>query len=286
MPKLNKGSIRLISKVVKERISKVKLGKTWKTIFDEFNVGEVRAEGNQKWLYFDLMARDELQQLCESDTGINPSLGLPKGMRTDVAGTAIDEKIAENSIQLNRVYCTATTSPIYICDEVVNLPSGATLWLDYNDINIEEYTQVVVVENLEAFILWSQFNLPAQLTASLVVYRGHDISAKAVVAFLNGLPKRVDVIVFSDPDPAGLGIVMETPNVKSTLIPANIEGYKKVSHKERFGRQLSRMPNIKNKSLMFSESFQQYVNSIINNGIAVNQERLCSEKSALILIDV
>lgn len=286
MPKLNKADIRLITNVVKQRKNKVKFGKTWQAIFDEFNVGEVRAEGSQQWLYFDLVARDELQQLCESDTGVSPSFGLPKGIRTDVAGIAIDEKISTESIQQNRIYCSATAYPIYIAGDEVCLPAKSSLWVDFNDISIGKYTRVVVVENLEAFVLWGQFNLSEQLGSSLVVYRGHDVTAKAVISFLNILPIGIDVTVFSDPDPAGLGIIMSTPKVTSALVPVSIEGFKKVSHKERFGAQLATMPNVKEKSLLFSEQFQKYANTIIKLGIAVNQERLCNEKWPLVLINV
>jgi len=144
----------------------------------------------------------------------------------------------------------------------------------------------VVVENLEAFVLWGQFNFLEQLRNSLVVYRGHDVSAKAVISFLNSLPIGIDVTVFSDPDPAGLEIIMSTPKVTSALVPVSIENFRKVSHKERFGGQLATMPNVKEKSLSFSEQFQKYVNTITKLGIAVTQERLCNQKSLLVLIDV
>ena len=79
---------------------------------------------------------------------------------------------------------------------------------------------------------------------------------------------------------------MSTPKVSSALVPVNIESFRKVSHKERFGRQLTVMPNVKDQLLSFSVQFQQYANTIIKQGIAVNQERLCHQKAAIILIDV
>ena len=284
MPELTKSAFNAISCVLKERKNKVKVLKLWRTIYDEFAIGRLAVEGAQTWLYFDVADREKLRSVCIANTGKDP-LGLKiQGLRSEM--TSHNEKWATESIQRYMVYCTSFKQAIYVNGGTFNLPTQAGLWLDYHNIDIARYERIILVENLEAFIFWSEFNAPESIVGALVLYRGHDISAKAVQQFLTELSDTFHITVFSDPDPSGLKIILDTPHVSSALIPVNVDRLKSQTNTERFAKQLAVNTTVKNKAQRFSPAFQIYVAAIVDSGIAISQEKLCHNKIPLKLIDV
>lgn len=284
MPELTKSAFNAISCVLKERKKRVKVLKLWRSIYDEFAIGRLAVEGAQTWLYFDVADREKLRSVCIANTGKDPLGSAIQGLRSEM--TSHNEKWATESIQQHMVYCTSFKQAIYVNGDAFNLPAQAGLWLDYRNIDITRYERVIIVENLEAFIFWSEFNAPESIAGALVLYHGHDISAKAVQRFLIELSDTFHITVFSDPDPSGLKIILDTPHVSSALIPENVESLKSQTNTERFAKQLAVNTTIKNKAQCFSPAFQIYVAAIIGSGIAISQEKLCHSKIPLKLIEV
>ena len=284
MPQLNKASFNVISQALKARKSKVKMAKIWRAIYDEFAIGRLEVEGTQAWLYFDVADREKLRSVCLASTGEDPLHQAMQGSRTEREG--YNEKWATESIQRYMVYCTSFKQAIYVNGGVFNLPLQAGLWLDYRNIDVAHYERLIIVENLEAFIFWSEFNVPESMAGALVLYRGHDISAGAVQRFLMALPDTLDITVFSDPDPSGLKIILDTPHVSSALVPESVESLKSQTNAERFASQLVVNTAMKINVQRCSPAFQTYVAAIVDSGIAVSQEKLCQKKIPLMLIDV
>lgn len=284
MPELTKSAFNAISCVLKERKNKVKVLKLWRAVYDEFAIGRLAVEGVQTWLYFDVADREKLRSVCIANTGQDPLGSTIQGLRYEMAGH--NEKWATESIQRHMVYCASFKQAVYVNGSAFNLPAQAGLWLDYRNIDIARYERIIIVENLEAFIFWSEFNAPESVVGALVLYRGHDISAKAVQQFLSELSDTFHITVFSDPDPSGLKIILDTPHVSSALIPENVESLKSQTNTERFARQLAVNTAVKNKAQRLSPAFQIYVAAIVDSGIAVSQEKLCHNKIPLRLIDV
>ena len=284
MPELTKSTFNAISCVLKERKNKVKVLKLWRTVYDEFAIGRLVVEGTQTWLYFDVADREKLRTICIANTGKDPLGPTIQGLRSEMTGH--NEKWATESIQRHMVYCTSFKQAVYVSGGAFNLPAQAGLWLDYRNIDIARYERIIIVENLEAFIFWSEFNTPESIVGALVLYRGHDISAKAVQQFLTELSDTFHITVFSDPDPSGLKIILDTPYVSSALIPENVSRLKPQTNTERFAKQLAVNTAVKNKAQRFSAAFQIYVAVIVDSGIAISQEKLCHNKIPLKLIDV
>ena len=75
------------------------------------------------------------------------------------------------------------------------------------------------MENLQAFDFIQSVVLPESLVNSVVVYRGHNISSKAVIDFLKATPQNTHIIAFCDYDPKGLEIALTTTKVSHILLP-------------------------------------------------------------------
>ena len=136
----------------------------------------------------------------------------------------------------------------------------------------------------EAYLFIHQFQLP-EIGHVLVLYRGHDTSARAVLTLLErvaGMPVRG----FNDPDPAGVGILIDNKWFTHALIPDRSYLEDAPTLPTRFAGQLAVRPRIKEQCAGRSEEFRRYVDWIVDGGIAISQEWLCSHRTPIRLISL
>lgn len=276
MPKLTKQNVQVIKRVLDTYATHAKLNQTWEYMHREYRVG--RRDRNN--LFFTPQDRAILQQIVLNDTGLDLHEAIPTGTRTAVAALAIDEKWADESIQQHRIY-VSSKKPIQLTDGVVHLGGDSVAWIDWRKLDIARIDTLVIVENIEAITHWPAFVLPDALESALAIYRGHDISATAVVTLLAALPSTTRVIWFIDFDPAGLVIANSAVRCDGLVIPANPLSLEKHSHVERFNTQWSRYHSADAK---LPANWISLWNLMTTHKLAISQEALCATQTPLNLL--
>jgi hypothetical protein len=150
-----------------------------------------------------------------------------------------------------------------------------------DDIQFEAYDSLVVVENLGAYKYCQSFCWP-DIGAALVVYRGHEgPEERAVLKLLEVQSAERPIYAFYDPDPAGVGMVMDLIHFTHAIVPPLGVGIRKRRLQDRFNKQLAVRPNLKKQSAGFSQVWQAYIEQLIDEGIASSQEWLCNARVGL-----
>jgi hypothetical protein len=275
MPKLTKLRANMISNLLCDPRRKTKVSDNWRWIMDEYNVGRLRG-GLMEFTGDDLRV---LKQIYIAEVGYDPTTTSVSGNRTEVARFNANEKFSTESVRQSQVSCTALGGPLRVEDDEIAVIPEMDYRLNWTRVRLEQYDGVVVIENYEAFIFIDRFVF-LDIGHCLVLYRGHDYSAKNVLRMLEmNTAKRV--FGFTDPDPAGLGILLDNPRYTDALVPKlDILGAAP-SLSDRFARQLSARPDIKDQLAGCSEALRHYGHFIVDEGIAVSQEWLCSHEVPL-----
>jgi hypothetical protein len=281
VPSLNKSDVGIIRTILKNRSSKVQLTSSWQALYESYGIG--RCEG--KWLYFTRSDHKIWRELVIASTDFDPMNDNLTGNRTSIANNARNEKWASQSIQDNRIYCTALNSSLMLNQGELTVLKNVEYRIDYNDIQLGHYEILMVIENLEAYVYCHSFNFQS-LGKALIVYRGHDQSARALLNYLDLHAGEIPVYYFCDPDPAGLAIIMDSPHATHAIIPELESLNKSLTLIELFSKQLAARPSLREQSVEYSLDFQRYVNYIINEGFARSQEWLCNKNISLKIISL
>lgn len=278
MSKLSKQQLSLIATALKNRTGKITATKSWIQLATEFNLGELRDNS----IHFSRADYQTLREITIADSGYDPSTTRLTGSRTEVSRITVNEKFSNESIIGRQVSCTAIGGPLIIGEQHSNIITGIEYRVDSTLIDHRHYDAVLVVENYEAFLFVHQFIVP-DLGHVLVLYRGHDVSAAAVINLIDGITD-FPLIGFTDPDPAGVGLLNDNPSFSHALIPDTEYLVEAPSVEKRFATQLAARPNIKKQCEGKNDNFRKYANWMVDKGFASTQEWLCSHSVPLILI--
>jgi hypothetical protein len=282
MSGLSKGDVGIIRTALKKRADRVKLTSAWQRIHDDFQIGHCV----ERWLQLSRKDHRELSLLCVRLTGVDPLLGISSGGRTEVAGQAFNEKWADGAVRDGRIFVSALNSGLILNQGIQVVSPGTEYRVQVDDIQLDAYEALVVVENLGAYIHCQSFCWP-ELGPALVIYRGHEgPEERAVQKLLNEQEGERPVYAFYDPDPAGIGMVMDLPYATHAIVPPLDTAIRKRRLQERFSKQLAARPNLKQQSADFPQVWQSYVEELIDGGIASSQEWLCNARVGLRIIDL
>ena len=210
MAGLSKRHMQLVHRLLRDELDSVKCSSTWDEIQQAFEMGEIRG----RRLHFNAEQRRELRALAQQAWGFDPRAGVPEGNRRQVAASVIDEKIARERPDDQHVLVKGELPA-----PLPRLTPELSLRVPLAAINLDAISQLVVVENLDSFDDWHAFAAPAELAASLVLYRGHGGLARGTRQLLSILPEQIPVTVFPDWDPAGLRIAHTLPRADALLLP-------------------------------------------------------------------
>jgi len=276
MPSLTKAQVSIISTVLKKNTSKIRLSAQWQELHDSYGIG--RCEG--KWLHLTRQDLKKWRSLIIAQVGFDLTKESLSGNRTEVSKRVKNEKWSTAAARSTRIYCSALNAPLVLRQGTIEALPEVEYCIDYQDIQIEHYTSIMVIENLEAYIFAHSFCFP-DMGKVLLVYRGHDQSARAMKTCLKAALKGMPVYYFTDPDPSGIGIIIDSPFATHAIVPAFEAMQKKDSLTERFAKQLAARPDLRSQVASYSIDFQGYAEHILNKGIAISQEWLCSHDVTL-----
>ena len=218
MPTVSRRTYNLVQNVLRERAIKVKYGKTWQEIHEQWAVG--RVSGNM--LCLDEADRGKLRDMLASHVGADPLHVEVNGDRIEVAAKFKDEKLSQKGPFEGMLQITRHGRPVSLCTGDATVPPDSFLTVDKGGLSIDPGEPVIVVENGIVLRHWERYVnlLPSSLTHSHVVYRGHDRAARTVLEVLDSLRGRNPVIGFFDYDLAGLSMAASM-GVDGILVPYN-----------------------------------------------------------------
>lgn len=282
MPTLSKQQVKIIATAVKNQRPEIKATSVWLRLVAEFSIG--RVDGNK--IHFTRADYQQWRELLISSCGFDPTTTELAGNRTEVSRITHQEKWAPESELKKQLSVTALGGDLVTTQGRCAVIPEVDYRVNKAYLTPQDYNACLVIENFEAFLFIHQFNLPP-LGHTLVLYRGHDHTARAVNEFLARAGGTI--IGFTDPDPAGLGILTDWPWLSHALVPrvASLEAFEGLSSlHDRFISQLRKRPNLKEECANKPQAYQDYADWILNTGFAGTQEWLCSSGVGLEVVDV
>ena len=261
------------------REDKTRCTAAWRHLHQEYGLGRLIDNKILHW------SRDDLKQwrgLVDADRPAHEAAQAGAD-RTTISRYTANEKLANASVQDQRLFCHAINAPLYLTSGEQPVHPDIEYRVHHQSIEINHYAACLIIENLESYVYCQRFNWPG-LPPTLVLYRGHDKSVQALRTLLNSRVESMDVYIFPDTDPAGISIAISTMEATHIIAPEVRSLDPKGLLRERFAVQLQRLPNLQSQVCGFSESFQSLVNDILQTGTAVSQEWLCAHEVPLKLI--
>ncbi len=276
MSKLSFQAIKVIKRAYDVRSTEVPFNNTWQQLHEEYRIGQ----HNHRHLVLTPQDWRILREIVKKDSDYDLQQPLPTGSRTEVAAQVSNEKWSRESIRENRIFASSCT-PITLHKGSISLAGTGVAWIDWRELVFEHITHLVMIENQECIAMWGNFMLPSSLKRALAVYRGHDISARAVGTLLNALPATIPVVWFADFDPAGFVIAMASPRCDALLVPADPYAVKTPKLTKRYDKQWT---HYSESGASLPVSFAMQWDVMTEKSIALSQELLCARQVPLEII--
>jgi hypothetical protein len=277
----DKKSIGVMVKAIQASKESVPLNKTWRYLNEELGIGDVL----NKSLHLTATDRNNLSKIILAETGVNPETFdisfFKTATRTQASSTAINEKWAGRKVKEDIVYIRTLTNIIQL-EEDFRIPDNSYLALTWQQASKHHHKMFVVIENLEAFLMAEQAHWPEEIKQSnpLFIYRGDtEATPAALNKFIENSHQAYST--FFDYDPAGLMMALTLPRTPAIVIPDLSNNQLKRHSKHRaFNKQIT--------ARMYLEKANHYhsqANSMLENKVAVMQERMISQRMPLMLVD-
>lgn len=277
MPQITRRQFEVVSAALLARKSIVDLNKSWQWVHKHLGIGKVVG----KSLHLSTDDLNALKQTIEAASGANPmATGIDYASRTDAAKDVIDEKWASTSIGGRGVYLARIGDTLMTRNGACHLAPGVAAWVSYSEVVLSPRDIIVVIENLEAFLRWGEFIVPAELRSAIALYRGHDANTRGTYDWLRELSGRQAIIAFTDFDPAGLRIALDIPGVAGWLVPANPGGAGPSNH-ALFSKQSTYLMGLQRET---PSSWRSGLQAMLDDHLAITQERMCANRIPLIVL--
>lgn len=279
MEKITDKHIQILSRVIKSVDYKVKKNALWQFLVSEYGIGYLDG-------HFVILNRYDhvrIQELVLNQIGIDLLEHLPSGDRMQVSLKTGNEKFAAEAPGRHYIALTSWSNQLHINGQTIPLLPGASYRVDWRNLDIRPDC-IIVVENLQAFDNFYLAKLPQELANAWVLYRGHNISSKAVMDCLVAVPEGVPIIAFSDYDPAGLIISKTTIGVSHFLLPdIDVAFQRAVGTRERFESQHASVTHLANNP--FPVTLSAHYDRLIDERLCVTQEQMLALQMPLLLIN-
>lgn len=284
MIEFNKRDLTAISRAVKKKQRLVSsTSQVWKRIHEEWNIGCL-VEG--KKYFIDDGGYRQLRRCVENTCGTDPLLyneRALKGDRIEAAGERGNEKHAKEAPNHNRIHVKSFSGIIALESSMCKLPPRTSLDIRFDEIPCPD--SVIVCENLNVFNEWHKASLPPTLSDSLVCYRGNDVRAGNVSAWLKSIETRTHIIVFPDFDPSGIKLATDYPyHNHSLLVPILPRDLEPSIHDKKKYREQSRDMETVLRRTNFSRQLMARTRKMSSSGGGFTQELMFFSRIPLEII--
>ncbi|QDE29945.1 DUF7281 domain-containing protein [Shewanella polaris] len=231
MASLTKSQLQVIARAAEQRLPRVSFNASWKKLYRLWDIGE--PDGAEKYLYLTSNDYVLLRNMAQVDSGLD-ILALDFDVsRQQMSQLSANEKYANISPEADYVLIKLVPSvsqslvtglvadlvSVHHCSLRLKVDNALALCQQLNVANL------VVVENLDSFDNFFDYvfatDLQAIINNCVVLYRGsHDHSPAGRKRFLHQLSSSaINIIGFTDLDPAGLMIANTLESCHSMLVP-------------------------------------------------------------------
>ena len=277
MDQLKGKDIQVLSRAIKLAKPSVKLTDLWRFFNTEYGIGHV----DKNKLIISHTDYQHIRALIKGETGLDIVEPLPKGSRIDIVKETGNEKLNAEAPGRHHLLLNSPSGQLLINGQSIPLMTGASYRLDWRMLD-EFPKSIIVVENQQVFDFFQSVMLPEILFESFVVYRGHNISSKAVIDFLQATPQNTHIIAFCDYDPKGLEIALTTTKVSHILLPRLEQAFNGAEGtRYRFDQQYAAVTHFSNKTL--PRSLDSHWNKLIEQKLCVSQELVLAQSKQLVI---
>lgn len=214
-------------------------------IIEEFDLAD-HIQGRE--LLLSAQAYQELAELCMKRRGWDLANPVSSGASRIVLSDHDNEKHADNAPDRDYLLCRDLHQQLRLLGKPATLPEGISLRLPYWQVQLSDYQNLILVENLDVFDQFAQFELPDSITqhATLLVYRGDaDYPGHAMKQLLASAHATLKVISCCDFDPAGFAIAHSSPAITHALWPKleadHIKQAQTTKRREDYQKQIKRL---------------------------------------------
>lgn len=275
MDELSSRDLQGINRVVTQAVAEVKLNRLWLYLHDEYGIG--RKNGSNLQLTF--KDHQRVREITQQNTRLDPILPLPFGSRLQVSKHTGNEKLFSEAPGRHHLLLNSPDGLLKLKHTEIPLTMGSSYRCDWRELELSQLDRIIVVENLQAFDYIQIAQLPEQLECAWVLYRGHDVSARAVIDLLNELPESCDIIGFADYDPDGFKILLSNiPRISHCLLPELSDNLfaMALGTQNRFRQQQAAMDYINNCALPVSLHLHWL--TLMQHKVCIAQELVLAEK--------
>ena len=266
---LGRSHARALHHLLRNHLLEVACNATWQDIHRAFELGRVE----RRRLTFSPRERELLREEAKRHFGWDLIEPLPGEDRIQAASQAIDEKLAPQRPDDGFVLAKGVL-PV----PLPALPTGCSLRVALDQLDVAAIGHVLVVENLDCFDQIHRFLLPDNLGDALVLYRGHGAATRGTRQLLQRLPATVPVVVFADYDPAGLVIAATLPQASQLLVPQLTPELLAKGSREHFHRQHLQARHLDSGAL---GGWQAVWTELKQAGVSIKQQHMLAFGAAL-----
>ncbi len=261
----------------------VKLTELWQGIHQQLAVGTLTYKGT---ISFTEDEKSLLRQWIKDCTGVDPleREHLPAAKvetSPEVFQKATPRAVFGRMLRLAR----DGGGPIQIGKSTAVVPEGAILSVEPEYLNLQQ-EKILVVDNGKLVRDWYRIKLPEELQGALIVFRGQQRDALALLSVIDEGQPQLNV-GFYDFDPEGLKLALLAEH-DAILVPARWTEmlasdpfYERYNQPERFISQIDALLYLQGER---SERITSLLRHMKANKIALMQEHLVSEQEPLQLI--
>ncbi len=279
----NKRSLSVAVKALQSSKTEVPFNKTWQKLHEELGIGDV----SNKSLCLTATDRSDLSKIILVETGINTETidlsFFSSATRIEVSNLANEEKWAGRKIKEDIVYIRSLTDTVKLTRNY-RVPSSGYLATTWQEASKHKHQTFIIIENLEAFLVAERVSWSDEIRQlnPMFLYRGDkEVTPAAINHFIKN--SELSYSVFFDYDPAGLMMALTLPREPLIIVPdASIKLLKLHTKKLAFNKQITArmfLGKIDRSHHCYSQA-----NDLVNNKIAVMQEKMISQNMALITI--
>ena len=275
MDKLKGIDIQVLSRAIKSAKPFVKLTALWQFLNTEYGIGCI----DKNNLIINHSDYQHIRELIQSEMNLDLLEPLPVGSRIDIARKTGDEKLNAEAPGRHHILLNSPSGHLLVNGLSIPLMIGASYRLDWR--MLDEFPQsIIVVENLQVFDFFQSVMLPEFLFESLVVYRGHNISSRAVIDFLQATPQNTDIIAFCDYDPKGLEIAFTTTKASHILLPELEQAFNGAEGtRQRFDKQHAAIIHVSQRPL--PSGLGTHWKKLMDKKMCVSQELILAHSKLL-----
>ncbi len=275
-------ALNTIDKALRSHAATVAYNQTWQQLHAMHDIGQLKGAR----LALSDKDRRHLRDLVKHQTGVDLLAvdhemrlsRLRDASRLDIARHLPNEKLSGRSVTEDMVLIGSAHGRIELPDGRIDVLPGMTVSCHHK--HLHGLHSVILVENLATMHALEQYQWPAQLDGSVMLFRGSvSQSPKAVSEVINQVS---EVVCFPDYDPQGvMNSITQSKSVG--IVMPDKAGIDLMLAKGLNKNDLFLKQDGAKQWLQTSASTLPYVSDMLSRGIALSQEAMTQSQTMVVV---